>query len=564
MASASSRLVRTAGASVALGIMMTACGGDSDPAPTAAPSSTATQSILAASGCAGMSGVALPNVTIQSAVAVAAGTTRPAGVTSGDYLPAHCVVTGVADAYIGTDNANHAIGFELRLPTNWSGQFMFQGGGGNDGTLRPAVGTNTGSLAATAGTGGFALSRGFAVVSTDGGHQGTDAASYGKDARARVDHAYNAYDRTARIAKELIDRYYGKQPDKSYFVGCSGGGRQGMMFSQRFPTYFDGIIASAPAMQVASGASISAAWESQAYNAIAPLDAAGKPVLSKAFSNSDLALVSKGVLDACDAKDGLVDGLVQDPASCSFNPAVLQCAGAKTDSCLSAPQVGALQKAFAGPSNSAGTNLYASWPWDAGISASDWRNWKLGSSATSTPDSRFVTLIANAMAYEFFTPFDASFDIFKFNFDTDPARLSTFSAVYDTNRTTDLTPFVNRGGKMLFFHGGSDPIFSPNDTIEYYKRLASTAGGMDKASAFSRLFVVPGMTHCSGGPATDSYDGLAALVNWVEKGQAPDSIAAQGTTSLPGVNRPLCPYPKHAQYKGSGNPNDAANFSCVN
>jgi hypothetical protein len=545
--------------SIAVSLFLAACGGNHDGTPAASFQATALQ----ASGCAAVAAVSLPNVTIQSVKEVAAGTTRPAGVTTGAFLPAHCVVNGVADPYIGTDGANHAIGFELRLPANWSGQFMFQGGGGNDGVVRPAVGTNTGALAATAGTAAFALDRGFAVVSTDGGHQGTDAASYGKDSRARVDHAYNAYDRTAQIAKTLIDKYYGKQPDHSYFVGCSGGGRQGMMFSQRFPTYFDGIIASAPAMQVASGASISAAWESQTYNAIAPLDATGKPVLSKAFSNADLALVSKGVLNACDAKDGLADGLVQDPSACGFDPAVLQCAGAKNDSCLSAPQVGALQKAFAGPRNSAGSNLYASWPWDAGISGTDWRNWKLGSSATGTPDSRFVTLIENAIAYEFLTPFDPTFSIFKFNFDTDPVRLETYSAIYDTYRTTDLTAFTSRGGKLMFFHGGSDPIFSANDTVNYYNRLVTTAGGMDKAQAYSRLFVVPGMNHCSGGPATDAYDGLAALVNWVEKGQAPDRITAQGSSaSLASVKRPLCPYPKHAQYKGSGDTNDEANFIC--
>lgn len=540
-------------------LLLAGCGGGDD---NAASQGNTNASILASAGCAGMAKVALSNVTIQSATAVAAGTVRPAGVTSGDYLPAHCVVRGVADPYVGTDNLDHAIGFELRLPTSWSGQFLFQGGGGNDGTIIPAMGTNTGSLAASAGTGAYALARGFAVVSTDGGHEGTDAASYGMDARARTDHAYNAYDRTAQIAKQLISQYYGRNADHSYFVGCSGGGRQGMMFSQRFPSYFDGIVASAPAMKVASGASIAAAWDSQQYRAIAPTDASGNPILANALSDTDLALVAKGVLDACDAKDGATDGMVQDPASCGFDPAVLQCSGAKTASCLSAPQVSALQKAFAGPRDSAGNALYSSWPWDAGISNAGWRAWKLGTSQTATPNSRYVTLIQNAMAYEFFTPYDASFDIFKFNFDTDPARLAAYSAVYDTYRTTDLTPYTGHGGKMIFFHGGSDPIFSANDTIDYYKRLAATAGGMANAQSFARLFVVPGMNHCSGGPATDAYDGLAAIVNWVEKGSAPDSVPARGTAFFQGRTRPLCAYPKTAHYTGSGSIEDAANFVC--
>jgi Tannase and feruloyl esterase len=547
----------------AIAALLAGCaGGDDNNGSTSNQASSAVPSILSTTGCAGMAAAALPNVTIQGAVPVAAGTVRPAGVGSGDFLPAHCVVTGLADPYIGTDNADHAIGFELRLPTAWSGQFMFQGGGGNDGVINPALGTNTGSMAASAGISAYALARGFAVVATDGGHQGTDAASYGKDARARVDHAYNAYDRTAQIARQLIEKYYGKQPDHSYFLGCSGGGRQGMMFSQRFPSYFDGIVASAPAMKVASGASIAAAWESQAYSAIAPRDAAGNPVIARALSDADLALVSKGILAACDAKDGAVDGMVQDPGSCNFDPALLQCSGAKTDACLSADQAGALKKAFAGPRDSSGASLYSSWPWDIGINNAGWRSWKLGTSQTSVPNSRYVTLIANAMAYEFFTPHDAGFDLFKFNFDTDPSRLAAYSAVYDTYRTTDLRPYTSHGGKMIFFHGGGDPIFSANDTVDYYQRLAATAGGIDQAQSFARLFIVPGMNHCSGGPATDAYDGLAAIVNWVEKGTAPDSVGARGTAFFQGRSRPLCPYPKTAHYKGSGSIEDAASFSC--
>lgn len=540
-----------------LGILCAACGGnDNDAAPATA------SALLSSTGCPGMEKVQLPNVTIRSVKEVAADSVRPANVGSGAFLPAHCVVTGAADAYKGSDGIDRHIGFELRLPKNWSGQFLFQGGGGNDGVINPALGTNTGALAALEGTNAFALSRGFAVVSTDGGHQGTDASVYGKDERGRIDHAYNAYDRTAQIARQMINLYYGRTPDHSYFMGCSGGGRQAMMFSQRFPSYFDGIVASAPAMRVASGASISAAWESQTYNAIAPRDAAGNPVLARAFSDSDLSLVSNGVLAACDARDGVSDGMVQNAASCQFDPAVLQCTGAKNDSCLSGEQVAALKKGFAGPRNAAGTALYSSWPWDAGIRAADWRNWKLGTSTSAAPNSRFITLIQNAMAYEFLTPYDASFNILNFDFDKDPQRLAAYSSIYDSYRATDLTPYTSRGGKMLFFHGVSDPIFSSNDTVDYYQRVAATAGGMDKAQAFARLFLVPGMTHCAGGPATDAYDGLAAIVNWVEKGVAPASVAARGTAAFPGRSRPLCPYPQSARYKGTGNVEDASNFVC--
>ncbi len=537
------------------------CGGSDDGSPAPTPAAPVQRA------CADVGSFSFPNVTLQAPQAVAAGTTRPAGVTSGDFLPAHCIVRGVADAYVGTDSLDHGTGFELRLPENWSGQFFFQGGGGNDGTIRPAVGTNTGSLAATQGTAAFALARGFAVVSTDGGHEGTDAASYGLDQQARVNHAYASYDRTTQLAKQIITQYYGRGPAHSYFVGCSGGGRQGMMFSQRFPTYFDGIVASAPAMRVASGASISAANETIAYTRAAPRDPAGNPILSQALTDADLNLLSGAILQACDAKDGLIDGLISNAPSCSFDPAVLQCTGAKSATCLSAAQVTAVKTAFAGPKNSAAQPLYASWPWDSGIgtNAPNWRQWKLGTSTTAVPNSQFVTLIQNATAYEFLTPADPTYNMLNINFDTDPARFNTESSIYDTYRTTDLSPYTGRGGKLIFFHGGSDPIFSPNDTIDYYQRVGVTAGGAANESAFARLFIVPGMNHCSGGPATDAYDGLAAIVNWVENGRAPDSVTASTstTTAFASRTRPLCPYPQYAHYKGSGSVDDAANFTCA-
>jgi len=544
-------------AALAASIGMVACGGSNSPVAAASEPT----GLLQNGGCAAVATLNLPGVALETPQAIAAGTVRPGA--SGDYLPAHCLVRGVADAYIGSDKRTYGTGFELRLPAVWSGRFFFQGGGGNDGVLNPAYGTNTGASAASLGTSAYALARGFAVVSTDGGHQGTDASLFGLDAKARVNHAYASYDRTAALAKTLIANYYGKAPDHSYFLGCSGGGRQGMMFSQRFPAYFDGIIASAPAMQVATGAAINAAHETQVYTAIAPAGADGKPVLAAALSDADLSLVSSGVLGACDALDGVADGQVQKPG-CSFDPAVLQCTGAKAATCLSAAQVAAVKSAFAGPTTSGGSPLYSTWPWDHGVADAGWRAWKLGTSTTSTPNSRFVTLIQNATAYEFLTPADPGFDFLKFNFDTDPARLAEEDKIYGTHRVTDLSAFSSRGGKMMFIHGVADPIFSSNDTVDYFKRVQTTAGGTDKAGAFARLFLVPGMGHCSGGPATDGYDGLSAIVDWVEKGVAPESIAATSTTSttLTARTRPLCAYPKYAKYKGTGNVAEAANFSC--
>jgi hypothetical protein len=334
-----------------------------------------------------------------------------------------------------------------------------------------------------------------------------------------------------------------------------------MMFTQRFPEYFDGVIPGAPAMSVATGASISVCWEAQAYKAIGPLYSDGKHILSQAFSNNDLALVANAVLQECDALDGVVDGMINNRKKCTFDPSVLECAGAKDATCLSTEQVSALKTGFGGPYNSAGEALYISWPWDAGISASGWRMWKLGTSTTSTPNSAFFTLMQDAIRNEFFTPPDPTFSILDFNFDTDPARMEEFGEIYDTWKDVKLSAFKAHGGKLFIVHGVSDPIFSANESIDYYKRLLKANHGPVKAGEFARLFLVPGMTHCGGGPATDQYDTLTAMINWVENGNAPEKITAKGNT-FPGRTRPLCPYPTYASYTGKGSIEDADSFVC--
>jgi feruloyl esterase len=473
--------------------------------------------------------------------------------------PAHCVVRGSASPHTGVDGKAYETRFELRLPTEWSGRFLYQGGGGNDGVVAPAVGRNTGSFPDTG------LQRGFAVVTTDAGHQG-GGAEFGLDPVARVDHAYAAHERTATIAFAIVARYYGRAPDRKYFVGCSGGGRQGMMFAQRYPSYFDGIAICAPAMSVSSGATIAAAWDTQTYLSIAPADGNGQRVLSRALSGADLALVARGITEACDAADGAADGMVLRPEACRFDPKRLTCAAAKAPTCLTPEQVAALEKAFGGPRDSSGKSLYVGQPWDPGIATAGWRQWKLGASQTGTPNAINTTLMAGALAHEFFTPPDPSFAITQFDFDRDPKRMEAFSAVYDTYRDATLAEFRKRGGKLLIFHGTADPIFSALESIDYYQRLARNNGGAEATAAWARLFLVPGMNHCAGGPATDSFDGLGALVDWVEKGAAPQRIEASarpGTAYFPGRTRPLCPYPAYARYSGSGSLDESANFTCA-
>ena len=472
--------------------------------------------------------------------------------------PAHCIVHGSAAPRTGADGKAYETRFELRLPTTWSGRFLYQGGGGNDGIVAPAVGRNTGSFPDTG------LQRGFAVVTTDAGHQGPTP-EFGLDPVARIDHAYAAHERTATIAFALIARYYGRAPDRKYFVGCSGGGRQGMMFAQRYPAYFDGIAICAPAMSVSSGATIAAAWDTQTYLSVAPTNADGQRVLSQAFSDADLALVSRGITAACDAADGATDGMVLRPDACRFDPKRLLCAGAKDANCLSAVQVAALERTFGGPRDTSGRGLYVGQAWDPGIAAPGWRQWKLGSSQTGTPNAANATLMAGALAHEFFTPPDPAFAITQFNFDRDPARMQAFSSVFDTYRDSTLAEFRKRGGKLLIFHGTADPIFSALESIDYYQRLTRNNGGPQSTGRWARLFLVPGMNHCAGGPATDSFDGLSTIVDWVEKGAAPARIEASarpGTTYFPGRTRPLCAYPSYARYDGSGSLEDAANFVC--
>ncbi|OYV01569.1 MAG: tannase/feruloyl esterase family alpha/beta hydrolase, partial [Burkholderiales bacterium PBB5] len=321
----------------------------------------------------------------------------------------------------------------------------------------------------------------------------------------------------------------------------------------------------APAMRVAIGATVAAMWNNQQLTAAPPLEG-GSPILSKAFSNSDLTLVSSSILAQCDAADGLADGMVNHVKACHYNPAVLQCSGAKTDSCLSAAQVTALQKLFDGPRTSAGLKLYAGQVTDPVIDQAGWRAWTLGSSTTAVPTSLYNLLMADALRWEFFTPSDPSFQALAFNIDSDPQRMVAESSIYDTYADDKLAAYKARGGKLMLVHGLADPIFSAHDTVDYYERLATNNGGVAAVQAFSRLFLVPGENHCGGGRATDLIDVLTPMVAWVEKGSAPDRITAAAAANHPlfaNRTRPLCAWPQYARYNGSGNPEDAASFTCT-
>lgn len=454
------------------------------------------------------------------------------GICASTTLPSYCLVQGTINKRIGAGGRPFGIGFELRLPDSWTQRFLFQGGG-MDGVVRPA----TGGVPISGSTAVPALARGFAVVSMDSGHQGQGGpfaasadSSFGIDQQARVDQAYGGFIAVTELARRMIASYYGQPWKKPYFMGCSNGGRQALLAAQRFPLEFDGVLSVAPAAHVGT-ATISSVWETIAFSGIAPKDATGRPILSKAFSNGDQTLLSKAVADACDAQDGVKDGLIFNAKECHFDPAVLACQRAKTDACLSAQQVSALKKVFAGPKNSRGQALYSDWPYDTGVAAPGWRALKLGNSETATPNSADGMLMFSGLKGFFFTPPDSEFDPMKFNFDSDPARLNDTSILQDS-MLTFLSTFSERGNKLMMIHGMSDPFFSAYDTARYYERVVKDNGGLDKTIPWVRFFEIPGMNHCGGGPALEDFDPLTALVEWTEKNRAPEHMLAKGT-SLP-------------------------------
>ncbi len=499
-----------------------------------------------AKSCASLTNLRIPGTTIAKSEPVAAKpkpATPPAGPAYAMNLvdvamPSYCLASGEIDRHVGPGGKSYGIGFALALPDKWNGRFLFQGGGGLDGVVRPPLGTQAAGNEP-------ALARGFAVVSMDSGHKGSMFdASFNRDQESSLDFAYVALGRVTTVAKEIIARYYGEPAKHSYFVGCSTGGRQAMLASQRYPLQFDGIIAGDPAMRTGYSR-IANAWDAALFNQIAPKNAQGQPIPGQAFSDSDKKLLTDSILNQCDALDGLKDGMIFNFQACHYNPDVLVCKGAKTNACLSSAQVNALQKVFAGPRDSQGVDPYVGRPYDSGV-------------AIFSPGT-FGTVLPQSAPGMFLRPnlsMTVDVDALERQAASDPVE-----ALTDTT-WTNLSDFSAHGGKLIFFHGLSDPVFSPYDTLRYYNEMAKANGGADQVQTWSRIFLVPGMNHCAGGPALDRFDALGAVVKWVEQGEAPDFIVATGK-HFPGVSRPLCAYPKHAQYKGSGDPRDAANFFCA-
>jgi feruloyl esterase len=497
--------------------------------------------------CRAMTGFSAPNTSVASAIWQRAGTvTARSGVGAPVTLslPAHCVIEGVADAYREA-NRDYGVKFELRLPADWNGRFLFQGGGGLDGSVLPAYGSNVG--------GTTALSRGFAVVSMDGGHEGPDA-SFGSSQQARLDYAYQAVGKATAVAKAAIAHFYAKMPRYSYFEGCSNGGREAMMAAERYPLEFDGIVAGDPGFQLAHAA-VGEAWNNQHYAAIAPKDAQGHPDLANALSDADLKLVTDSLLAQCDKLDGLADGMINNTAACHFTPQKLLCAPGQSAACLSQPKIDALLAINRGARDSKGNALYSGFPYDAGMSSIGWRAWMLG--IPGKMKSLNEMLGGQSLALYFLTPQQPNLSPYALDFDKAAENIASTAAINDPDGLM-FSSFTSHGGKLLIYQGGSDPVFSPAGIEDWYQRLEAATPA---TSDFARLFLVPGMNHCGGGPATDQFDPLTVVQKWVEGHQAPQRIIAT-SSSIPGISRPLCSYPKYAQYK-AGDANQAASFMCV-
>lgn len=569
-------LCRAVAASVAAAALLAACGGGGSDTPSepTLPQLSAATSAAFTGDCADLTAkiASLANTSITAVSKIAAGTLK----VGGQDIPEHCQVTGKMHQRTGMDGKSYAIGFEMRLPKNWNGRFFHQGNGGTDGNVLPATGAFGGGPLSNA------LHQGFAVLSSDAGHSGPTA-EFGIDPQARLDYGYQAVSKLTPMAKNLIQAAYGKGPDRSYFGGCSNGGRHAMVTATRYPNDYDGILMGAPGYNLPKAAVANLAG-ARLYASVATGTATTPANLATGFTDTERKLLASRVLAKCDTLDGSADGMVQDVAACqaAFNIStdVPTCTGSRDGTCLSSQQKTVIARIFSGPTTSSGTLIYSSFPWDSGVGA--------GTSANNS----------GIAFWEFFAPLNLDSGATGIIFNPAPANPATFNApnfalttdidvlftsMSTSNSTytesamgfmtppspTNMSALRNRGGKVLAYHGVSDSIFSVNDTEAWYK-------GLQNASSMARFYRIPGMGHCSGGPATDQFDMLTPLVNWVEKGQAPEEIiaTARGVGNAGGANadipaswpasrsRPLCAYPKVARYKGSGSIEEAASFSC--
>lgn len=507
----------------------------------------ATFGSVSAATCEGLADLKLPNTTITSAQSVAAGAFTPPTGSAAPYknLPAFCRVAGVIKP-----TSDSEIKFEVWLPAaNWNGKFHGIGNGGFAGSI--SYGGPAGGLSG-------ALARGYATASTDTGHSGGDASWALGHPEKIVDYGHRAIHEMTEKAKMIIKAFYGDGPKRSYFASCSNGGRQALMEAQRFPDDYDGIIAGAPAnafTHILTGF----AWNMK--NTLA--DPASY------IPSKKLKAIEAAVLAACDSRDGVKDGVLDDPTKCGFDPAVLLCKGEESDECLTEKQVASLKKIYAGPRDAKGQLIVPGFTPGGETGPGGWTAWITGATPTTAAQFFFSTQAFKNMVYN-----DPNWDFKTFDLERD-SKLANEKLAQALNATDpNLKAFSARGGKLILYHGWNDAALPPMNTVNYYQSVV-TKLGKRRANSFVRLFMAPGVQHCAGGPGPDifgqmvtsgqsdpQHDLTLALERWVEQGVAPDQVVATKRTAAQRT-RPLCPYPQVARYKGSGSTDDAANFKCV-
>jgi len=526
--------------------------------------------LTAAQSCEKLASLKLAHTTITSAVIVPAGPFKlppgPPGTLESVDLPAFCRVSGII-----APTSDSEIKFEVWLPVAaWNGNFQQVGNGGFAGSIvYPALGR--------------ALQDGYASASTDDGHtgSGTDGSWALGHPEKLIDFGYRAVHETAGKAKGIVQAFYGTAPRHSYFNGCSDGGREALMEAQRFPEDFIGILAGAPANFWSHGLTGGILIQKALFD---------NPASS--IPASKLPAIQSAALAACDALDGVKDGVIADPRRCHFDPAVIECKGADGPGCLTPQQVETLKTVYAGPKNPrTGQQIYPGFEPGAESGPGMWSRWITGTGSSEKPLG--LAFVIGTFAY--MVSENPNWDFHTANFDNDSKLAEEKLGPTLDSSNANLGPFRARGGKLIHYHGWADPALPPRGSIEYYEsvvaRMRDTAPQGQGASAltetqkFYRLFMVPGMGHCGGGPGPNSFgrtgatsmlrvkkgdaghDALTALEQWVEHGVAPAKVIATkyvNDNPADGVvmTRPLCPYPEEAEWTGKGSTNDAANFAC--
>ncbi|MFS4436905.1 tannase/feruloyl esterase family alpha/beta hydrolase [Paracoccaceae bacterium GXU_MW_L88] len=517
--------------------------------------------------------IGLEGVTFTEVTAVPAGEESP--------VP-QCQIRGRMAERTGTDGRDYALSFELALPEEWNGNFAHQFNGGNDGRVVPATG---GRAAGTGET--SALERGFAVISSDAGHDSANfedrglasGAAFGFDFEARQMYGYKAVEVLQPVAVQMVEAYYEKPISYTYGIGCSNGGRHGMVAAARLPDAFDGLLIGAPGFNLPRAA----VQHAHDVQTLAPLTGD----LRTAFTQEELSLVADAIRGRCDALDGLDDGLVSDWQGCQmqFDITALTCGESESNMCLPEEKIAALQALHEGPKDASGSEIYNDWAWDPGIEGSDWRSWKIESPVAPWDNLPIIaTQGASSLAQVFTVPPtevegtpEAMLDfLLNFDIEAEAEQITATSEAFPESAMEVMTPpgsdnpvlaeFRDAGGKMIVYHGVSDGVFSVNDTADWYEALNLNNEG--QAANFARFFPVPGMNHCDGGPALDLFDLLTPLVAWVEDGtpaEVATATARADNDELPadlvGAERPLCSSPQVAKYQ-AGDPLSADSFQC--